>query len=344
VVSQELSARAQQVLKFLVERYIHEGQPVASRTISQSSELQLSPASIRNVMADLEARGLVISPHTSAGRIPTDRGYRLFVDSLLAVQPLDVGLVSSIRSSLSGDIPSEQLLDSASRLLSQVSRQAGLVTLPRHDVVTLRQVEFLPLSEGRVLAILVCNGGEVQNRIMHLGPGLDEQELKRAANYINAHCRGMSLGEILASLVSAMERDRRSISSLLESVVSIASQAFACDDDGDYVVAGESHLLADGGTRDMARLRELFRAFEEKREILGVMERCMQAEGTQVFIGEESGFRVLDDYSVVTTPYQVAGKTVGVLGVIGPTRMDYEQVIPLVDITAKLLSTALSRR
>jgi heat-inducible transcriptional repressor len=338
----QMSVRAQHVLKVLVEKYIHDGQPVGSRTLSESSDLVLSSASIRNVMADLEARGLVASPHTSAGRIPTDQGYRLFVDSLLSVQPLHRGLVANIQEGLRGEMSSDELVESASRMLSELSRQAGLVMLPRRDTVTLRQLEFLPLSEGRVLAILVCNEQEVQNRIMQVGDDVGEDDLRHAANYINAHYSGLPLGDIQHALVRALQQDKDSISQLLQSAVDMASQVFS-PDNSDYVVAGESHLLSESDTRDMSGLRELFKAFEEKQGILDVLERCMKGEGARVFIGEESGFEALGDYSVVTTPYQVSGQTVGVLGVIGPTRMAYEQVIPLVDVTAKLLSTALNR-
>lgn len=221
--------------------------------------------------------------------------------------------------------------------------QAGLVTLPRREVEVLRQVEFLPLSAGRVLVVLVVDEKEVQNRIIHPQRDLSEAELKQAANYINAHYAGRPLSRVHQSLLGEMQNDKDTLSQLMQAAIDLAAQAFGDTRQGDYLLSGESHLLGSDATGDMERLRGLFQAFEQKKDILDLMERCLEAEGTQVFIGEESGFEVLDDFSVVTTPYQLSGSKVGVLGVIGPTRMAYERVIPLVDITAKLLSAALEQ-
>lgn len=339
-----LTERGQQVLKVLIEHYISGGQPVGSKTISTSSELSLSSASIRTVMADLEEQGFVVSPHTSAGRVPTVKGYRLFVDTLITMQPLGGVEMRNLHERLLADLPTDELFDRASRLLSELSRQAGLVTLPRREEVTLRQIEFLPLSGERVLVILVCNEKEVQNRVIHPGRDFDEGALRQAANYINRHFAGRSLAEIRNRLIADMQSDKDRLADLMQAAIDLASQALAADDDdNDYVMTGESHLIDAESQADMLGLKELFRAFEQKKDILHLMERCIDADGTQVYIGEESGYEVLDDYSIITTPYQVGGAKVGVLGVIGPTRMPYERVIPLVDITARLLSAALDR-
>ncbi len=339
----DLAQRSQQVLKTLIEHYISDGQPVGSKVLSESGSLALSSASIRNVMADLEALGYVRSPHTSAGRIPTVRGYRFFVDSLITIQPIDGQALQQLQHSLDADLSRDQLIEVASRMLSNVSHQAGLVTLPRSDEETLRQVEFLPLSEGRVLVVLVISKQEVQNRIIQPQRELSESELKQAANFINAHYSGRPLAQVRNALLQEMQRDKDKLSLLMQSAIDLAGQAFGKSAEKGYRLAGESHLLEPGVGTDMERLRSLFEAFEQKKDILDLMERCMEAEGTQVYIGEESGFEVLDDYSVITTPYQLSGSKVGVLGVIGPTRMAYERVIPLVDITAKLLGAALEK-
>lgn len=338
-----LTERSRQVLKSLIECYIHGGQPVGSRLLSERSAMSLSAATIRNVMADLEALGYIESPHTSAGRVPTVRGYRFFVDTLITMRPLDEQALRSIRRSLRGDLSREQLVDATSRMLAGLSRQAGLVTLPRREGETLRLVEFLPLSSGAVLVVLVLNEKEVQNRIIHPQRKLTEAELKEAANFINRRHAGRQLSEVRQALVKEMQDDKDRLARLMQDAIDLATKAFGEAEASDYLLAGESHLLGGTTGTDLERLRQLFEAFEKKGEMLDLLERCMNAEGTQVFIGEESGFSVFDDFSVVTTPYQVSGAKVGVLGVIGPTRMAYERVIPLVNITARLLSDALER-
>jgi heat-inducible transcriptional repressor len=340
----DLTERGQLVLKAIVERHIQDGVPVGSKALTNASGFNYSPATIRSVMADLEARGLICSPHTSAGRVPTVGGYRLFVDSLVTMRPIDSETINSLRSGFSSDLTTNKLVTSASRMLSEVSHQAGLVMLPRRDVESLRHVEFLPLSNNRVLAILVGNQQEVQNRVMHVGRQFSEDELQRAANYINQNYVGKPLTIIHAGLIAAMQSDQELITNQMQAAIDMASQVFTATEDADYVVAGESHLLAENvDSTDMGRIKSLLHAFEQKKDILDLMSSCVDAPGTQIFIGNEAGFDVLDDYSVVTTPYQMAGNAVGVLGVIGPTRMAYEKVVPLVDITAKLLSAALDK-
>ena len=339
----QADSRGQQVLKSLVECYIRSGQAVGSRRLSEQTALSLSAASIRNVMADLEAMGYISSPHTSAGRVPTVSGYRFFVDSLITMQPVDRAAVQQLEYCLSADLPREQLVDVASRMLSEISRQAGLVTLPRRQLETLRQVEFLSLSSGGVLVVLVLNEKEVENRVIHPQRAMTQAELKQAANFINAHYAGCKLAAVRQALVDEMQEDKTHLEKLMQDAIDLASRAFGGRDDSGYLVAGESHLLGEHAAGDMGALRHLFEAFEQKSDILDLLERCMHAEGTHVYIGEESGFKVLDEFSLVTTPYQVSGTKVGVLGVIGPTRMAYERVIPLVGITARLLSAALDK-
>ncbi|HSG87944.1 MAG TPA: heat-inducible transcriptional repressor HrcA [Pseudomonadales bacterium] len=338
-----LGDRASLLLKLLVERYIDSGVPVASKQLALESDLNISSATVRNVMADLEAHGLVTSPHTSAGKVPTPAGLRLFVDSLIQVRPLDEAALTRLREELSPELTSKELVATASSLLSGITRMAGLVTLPRPEIVTLRQVEFLPLSGNRVLVILVVNEKEVQNRIIRVHREFSVSELQQAANFINRHFAGTSLRSVRTDLLASMEADRARMDALMAEMLEVAATAFGSDTEaeGDYVVAGEGNLLnfVTGGDMDM--VRELFDAFGRKRDILHLMDRCLDAEGVHLFIGEESGYRPFGDYSVVTAPYRIDGQLAGVLGVIGPTRMAYQQVIPVVDATARLLGAAL---
>ncbi len=336
-----LSARGQQLLKVLVERYIREGQPVGSKVLLEEAGLPVSTATVRNIMSDLEDSGYIVSPHTSSGRIPTARGYRLFVDSLITMQPLEGLDLQSLREEMDPDKSARELVESTSNLLSAITRQAGLVTLPRADTAVLRQVEFLPLSGQRVLVILVTNEQEVQNRIIHTDREYGEIELRQVTNFINEKFVGKGLEIVRAELLQEMQTDKDRIGVLLQSSIDIASQAFADETDtNDYVLAGQGRLLDTAGPEGMSRLRELFDAFQYKKDILHLMDRCIQADGVHIFIGEESGYDMLDGFSVITAPYQSGVDTIGVLGVIGPTRMAYERVIPIVDITAKMLSVA----
>lgn len=339
-----VSDRARVLLKSLVERHIREGQPVGSKTLQQDAGLPVSSATVRNVMSDLEERGFITSPHTSAGRIPTAQGYRFFVESLLQVRPLDQQSLDSMRMKLNPDLPAAELAQSASSLLSSITDQAGLVIVPKRKMAALRQVEFLPLSDNRVLVILVINEREVQNRIIHTRRAFSEDELKQAAHMVNQRFAGRSLNEVKDAIVSAMEADRASIDGYMQASLDIAASAFESDDNsdqGDFVVAGESHLLGTAAVEEMDKLRGLFDAFQQKKDILHLLERSSQANGVQIFIGEEAGYEVFGDYSIVTAPYETGGQALGVLGVIGPTRMAYERVIPIVDVTAKMLSAAL---
>jgi len=342
-VAAQLDERALYLFKTLVERYIRDGQPVGSRTLSRDSGLDLSAATVRNVMADLEESGLLHSPHTSAGRVPTVQGYRLFVDSLLTVARLDELAASRLRHGFDSESSAETLVESASELLSEVSSLASVVMLPRHEQVTLRHVEFLPLSGTRVLVILVVNQSEVQNRIIHTARKYSRQELDQAANYLNQVCMGRNLMDLRECLIEELRATRKSMNSMMLTAVEMADKAFVADSDGDDVlVSGQTNLMGYGELADMDKLRQLFEAFREKRDLLHLLDQSLRARGVQIFIGSESGYDVLDSCSVVTAPYGTPEEgVIGVLGVIGPTRMAYERVIPLVDMTARLLGAAL---
>lgn len=337
-----ISERASVLLKTLVEHHIRDGQPVGSSTLMRSSGLAVSAATIRNVMSDLEERGYLHSPHTSAGRVPTALGYRLFVDTLLQVQPLEDQALSALRAELHPDKSATELVQAASFLLSNITAQAGLVTVPRQDAQQLRQVEFLPLSGERVLVILVVNEREVQNRIIHTQRTFTEAELREAAAMVNQRYAGQPLHRVKERILREMQEARSQIDSYMEAALDLANRALERDEREEYVMAGESRLLGGATASDMHRLRELFDSFEQKKDLLHLLERCTQAQGVQIFIGEESGYEVFGNYSVVTAPYSAGSRTLGVLGVIGPTRMAYAKVIPIVDVTARMLSSALS--
>jgi heat-inducible transcriptional repressor len=339
-----LNERAQHLLKVLVERYIKEGQPVGSRTLARDSGLDLSPATIRNVMADLEELGFVKAPHTSAGRVPTIRGYRFFVDTLVKLKPPKGDELRVVQEVLANTDPHALAL-SASNLLSSMTKLAGVVTLPRRSHTALRQIEFLPLSDRRVLAILVLNDRDVQNRILDVQRDFSADELIRAGNYLTEHFGGRELQDVRRLLLNNLRDTRASMNDVMVEAIEMAQQAFPeQEDEGGLVMAGETNLMGIDGLGDMEKLRRLFRAFGEQRDILHLLDQSLKAPGVQIFIGQESGYQLLDECSVVAAPYLSEYNTMGVLGVIGPTRMAYERVIPIVDITAKLLANALKSR
>jgi heat-inducible transcriptional repressor len=342
-----LSERAQLLLKALIESYIRDGQPVGSRTLSRDSGLSLSSATIRNVMADLEELGFVVSPHTSAGRIPTDKGYRLFVDSLLKLKPLQSEEIDDIERRLRNEVSNGRaLVQTVSQMLSSVTHMAGLVTLPNPHYVALSQIEFIGLSENRALAIMVMNNREVENRVVQLERAYSTEELRRAANYLNEAFAGRSLPEVRASLLKQLQETRQTMNQLMQDAIQMAQKVFETpgDERVEYVIAGETNLMGFAELSNVDRLRRLFEAFNEKHDMLRLLDNCLRAQGIQIFIGHESGYQILDDISVVTAPYMLDNQVVGVLGVIGPTRMAYERVIPIVDVTAKLLGSALNAR
>jgi len=339
-----LDARARTLLRTLIESYIRDGQPVGSRTLARTSGLSVSAATVRNVMADLEDMGLIHAPHTSAGRVPTPAGYRLFVDSLLEVRKPSAEEIREIQAGFDPGASTQDLMDTASNVLSQVTRMAGMVRLPRHRNVALSQIEFLRLSEGRVLAILVIDGREVQNRVLELERDFAQDDLQRMANYLNAHLAGKSLHAVRDQLLREMRGVREDLDAQMLAAIELGEQAVGDEDPDDVVVAGQTHLLGYDELADIDRLRQLLEAFNEKREILGILDQCLRSDRVQIFIGREAGLDWFENCSVVTAPYSVDGEVVGVLGVIGPTRMSYDRVIPIVDVTARLLGSALNVR
>ncbi len=383
--TQVLNERSLQLLKTLVERYISDGQPVGSRALSKDSDLNLSPATIRNVMADLEDLGLVHSPHTSAGRVPTVSGYRLFVDTLLTVKPLESKDLTRLHQGLSVSEDSSDMIGVASRLLSELTQMAGVVTLPKRELVCLRHIEFLSLSHTRVLVIFVTNEQEVHNKIIHTSKVFSPAELQQAANYLNSIYSGRSLDAVRKAVLKELQEDQERMTNLsgtdlhlpegcragkpdmtnlsgtdlhlpegcragkpgmnqgMLDAVKMAQLAFDQDNKkDDYVLTGETNLMGFSELSDMERLKNLFEAFSQKQGVIHLLDQCMKADGVQIFIGEESGYRAFDHCSLVTSSYSVSDEVVGVLGVIGPTRMAYEKIIPFVDVTAKLLGAALN--
>ena len=343
----DLSDRARHLLRVLIERYISDGQPVGSRTLSKDSGLDLSPATIRNVMSDLEDMGLVSSPHTSAGRVPTPKGFRLFVDALITVRPLSEEQIGRLQKEFDAVRTGDgDIVGSASTLLSGLTHMAGVVTLPRRSNSSLRQIEFLPLSDRRVLAILVIDEKEVQNRILRVDRDYTSDQLREAANYLNALFAGQSLARVRQLLLGELSSTRETMNAMMRDAIGMARRAFDTTEEGgpSLVLAGETNLMEFAELSDVERLRELFEAFARQRDILHLLDQCLAAESTQIFIGEESGYQMLESVSVVASPYAVGDEVVGVLGVIGPTRMAYDRVIPIVDITAKLLGSVLKSR
>jgi heat-inducible transcriptional repressor len=346
-----LTGRARHLLRVLVESYIREGQPVGSRTLSRDSGLNLSSATVRNVMADLEECGFVSSPHTSAGRVPTDKGYRFFVDTLLRQRPMssDDSVLHELNQRLDqeADKDPKALVAVASQMLSSLTHLAGVVTIPRQPHQSLSQIEFLPLSENRVLAVMVVNGRDVQNRIVHLERYYTAEELRRAANFLNQQFGGKELSQIRSDIVAELTQAGETLNQLMRDAISVAQQVVGEDTRHgapEYVIAGETNLMEFAELSNVEKLRRLFDAFTSKRDILHLLDQSLGAEGVQIFIGQESGYQILDNVSLVTAPYALDNETVGVLGVIGPTRMAYDRVIPIVDLTARLLGSALNSR
>jgi heat-inducible transcriptional repressor len=337
-----LSDRSRILLKTLVERYIVEGQPVGSRALAKYSGLDLSPASIRNIMADLEEMGFIASPHTSAGRVPTPRGYRFFVDTLLTVKPLDQMEIDQLEGQLQPD-NTQRLVASASHLLSDLTRFAGVVMTPRRRTAAFRHIEFVNLSERRILLIIVTPEGDVQNRIIVTERGYSPAELTETANYLNQNYAGMTFDEIRSRLHEELKKLREDMLQLMTRAVEAGNEAVTQPGDA-YVLSGEGNLLnVQDLSSNMQSLRRLFDLFEQRTGLLQLLDMSSRAQGVQIFIGGESGLVPLDECSIVTAPYKVDGQVVGTVGVIGPTRMAYERVIPIVDITARLLSSALSQ-
>ncbi|HKW80572.1 MAG TPA: heat-inducible transcriptional repressor HrcA [Casimicrobiaceae bacterium] len=334
--------RSQHLLKTLIERYITDGQPVGSRALSRQSGLELSPATIRNVMADLEEMGFIASPHTSAGRVPTTKGYRFFVDTLMVVKPLEQIEIRRLESELNADHP-QQIVGAAAMVLSELTQFAGVVMTPKRREAAFRHLEFLRLSERRVLLIIVTTENDVQNRILHTDRSYTQPQLVEATNFFNQNFAGKSLSEIRSRLADELRALGDDIAGLMKAAVDAGAGVLARDEA--LLVSGERNLLNAGDfASNMQRLRLLFDLFEQKTSLLHLLDVSQSAQGVQIYIGGESGLLPLDECSVVTAPYEAGGEVVGTLGVIGPTRMAYERVVPIVDLTAKVLSSALSQQ
>ena len=344
-----LDQRAQILLRTLIERYIADGQPVGSRALSRYSGLELSPATIRNVMADLEEMGFIASPHTSAGRIPTPRGYRFFVDALMTVRPIEAGNESVFQNQIEGQIENrirpdqpQRVISAVASALSNLSQFAGVVMTPRR-ASAFRHIEFLKLSDTRVLLIIVAPDGDVQNRILFVDRAYEQHELIEAANFLNQNLAGLSFAEVRERLRAELQDLKTQMSGLMQAAVEAGSEAMS-ETAEQVVISGERNLLENADlSANMDKLRRLFALFDQKTGLLQLLDVSSRAHGVQIYIGGESQLVPMDDMSVITAPYQVDGQIVGTLGVIGPTRMAYERVIPIVDITAKLLSNALSQ-
>ena len=339
----DLNERSLLLFKSLVEHFIHDGQPVGSRTLSRDTDLALSPATIRNVMADLEDMGLLRSPHTSAGRVPTARGFRLFVDSLLSVERMEEKMMQRMAREMAAEADVQHLVVRTSSLLSDITKLAAVVMLPRVRQSSLEHIEFITLSGNRILVILVLSNKEIQNRIIHTAKTYSQSQLQRTANYLNSTFRGKDLDTIRAEMLTELRELKEDVNDLMQAAIEVAQKAFvsptAVDD---VVISGHTNLMGVADLGDLDKLKRLFESFNQKRDILHLLENAINAKGVQIFIGEEAGYEVLDDCSIVTSPYQREGQVIGVLGVIGPTRMDYERVIPVVDVTARILGSVLN--
>ncbi|MBT7276331.1 MAG: heat-inducible transcription repressor HrcA [Woeseiaceae bacterium] len=339
--------RAQYLLKILIQKYINEGNPIGSRNLLEDSGLNLSPATVRHVMSDLEELGLIKAPHTSSGRIPTARGYRMFVDTLVRYQSPESSQVDTIQSQIERDnYNTGKLIKKVSSTLSKITSLAGVVTVPKVKNTTLRQIEFLPLSNQRILVILVLNNREVQNRILHTKVKHSASELQRAANFINKNYANQSLDMIRDNLLHAMEETRESMNQAMQDIITTAQVAIDGADNlsEEFILAGERNLMDFAELSNVNTLKQLFDAFAKKRMMIDLLDRSISASGVQIFIGSESGYSLLDDCSIVTAPYQLNDNQIGVLGVIGPKRMAYDRVVPIVDLTAKMLGAAIENK
>ena len=344
----QLSERSLHLFKALVEHFIEDGSPVGSRTLSKDTNLNLSPVIIRNVMADLEDLGLLHSPHTSAGRIPTVKGYRLFVDNLLRINDLNSSEVEKIAREMAPENDYSSLMQRTSSMLSDITQLAGVVMLPRTKQSTLQHIEFVALSSNRVLVILVVNDREVQNRIINTNKSFTASELQQVSNYLNELYAGKDLSYVRTTILDELEKMKEQVNLSMQSAIEMAQMALNSDtansDNEELLFSGQTNLMDVAELCEVDKLKKLFESFNQKRDILHLLEQAINADGMQIFIGDESGYDVLDNCSVVTSPYEVDGQILGVLGVIGPTRMHYERVIPIVDITAKMLGAALNSK
>lgn len=340
--SYELDERAQILLKFLIQSYTRDGQPVGSKSLAQLSGIDVSSATIRNIMAKLEDMGLVNSPHTSAGRIPTQAGYRFFIDSLLEVKDLGKSAKQSLNNAFTSDKTSTDLIQTASSMLSQMTRLTGLISVSKPSHTEVRHIEFMKLSERRILVIMVVNADQVHNKIIHVDRDYSDLELTQLARHMGQYLIGSDFVPAREKLLAELRQHKDQVNSILESVLDVMGSVCQQGEAEDLLTAGESNLLQFAELSDIGKLREIFDIFNRKRDLLHILEGCTQAKGVQIFVGSESGYSVLSDLSVIGAPYKVNNEVVGVLGVIGPTRIAYEKIIPTVDLTARLLTSALN--
>ena len=336
------SQRARRILSAIVDKYIQEGIPIGSKSLSLADEIGLSPASIRHVMSDLEELGFIASPYTSSGRVPTSKGYRFFIDSLLKLQPVEAKELERIKKRVNThESNSRELAISVSNALSAITKLVGIVTIPKQKVIRLKEIDFIQLSEKRILAIIVMNETEVENRILQMKRNYSKDELKQASNYLNTHYKGRSLSYIKKHLINELVQTKESVNSLMSDLIDIADKVLDFDESNEYIVAGQRRLMDFHELSDINKLRQLFDAFREKQQLLELLEKSMSTDGIQIFIGEESGYQIFDNCTLITSPYTTEEGAIGVLGVIGPTRIAYQKVIPIVEITAKLLGKSL---
>ena len=336
--------RALQIMRLLMDEYLSEGQPVSSKALANNPELSLSSASIRLILAELEERGYLKAPHTSAGRIPTTQGYRLFVDSLLTIKPLEQSTVDNLQQSFTSHLNQADLLTRSSKVLANLTQFVGIATLPRQSIKKLKHIEFLPLGEKRILVILVFNEHDVYNRIIRTDQTFSTSELQQMGNYLSTHYANQGFDTIRQTLLNELQHEQQHLNHLMQAAAELAEKSLEplAEEEHEYVIVGKSNVLNLVSDNDLSHLRSLFETFQQKRALLSVLEACTNAKDIQIFIGEESGFEHLSQYSVITAPYAIEGCYAGSLGVIGPMRMAYDAVIPTVDITAKLLTIALN--
>jgi heat-inducible transcriptional repressor len=337
------------LMKSLIESYVREGHPVGSKALLRSSHLSVSPATIRNIMADLEKPGLLLSPHTSAGRIPTTQGLRIFVDRLVQVKRLRNETLQELKQTLNPAQETGAILGKASSILSEMTQMASLVQIPSMPLQTIQHIDFVPLSDKRVLVVLVLQDDEIQNRVIRLERDYSRKELETMANYLNSYLAGKDITEARAELLQQMICEKNQLDELTKKAISLAEQGIHNLDNplnaaSDFHLSGQSNLVSMAGHGQLGNLENIFQAFKQKQQIMSILDRSMAADGVKIFIGEESGSHNLRDCSIVTAPYKVHGDAVGVLAVVGPTRMQYDRVIPIVDVTAKLLSSALTHK
>ena len=338
----ELDERAQILLRELINSYTRDAQPVGSKNLAELSGLDVSSATIRNIMAKLEDMGLVNSPHTSAGRIPTEAGYRFFIDSLLEVDNLATASQRVISETFSANKTSSDLIHSATDILSRITHLAGIVSMTHTAPAEVRHIEFMKLSDRRVLVILVINKDDVHNKVIHVERDYSDLELQQAAQTLSRYLIGRSFENARKKLLAELSELRTDVNSILEPVLEAMEEVCNMNAHDDLLTSGETNLLQYAELSDINKLRSLFKVFNEKTDLLKLLDGCTSAKGVEIFIGSESGYSVLSDCSVVGAPYEIKGEIVGVLGVIGPTRIAYEQVIPIVDVTARLLTSALN--